>query len=77
MIAELDEDIEVDNDDEPDPVPEGDCEVVLKPAEDDDTGRVPLVAEALAVAWKASKDLFTIGLTVKTMSDLQWPIWWQ
>lgn len=57
--AEPDADADAVAEPEPEPEPEP---VVLG-----DEGGVPLADEALAVAWNASKDLFTVGLMAKTM----------
>jgi len=72
LRAELDFDEVVDVVDELDPVPEGDGVVV---PEEFDEGGAPVEEEALAVAWKASNDLFAVGLMAKTMPLSQWPVW--
>lgn len=70
----LGDDVEVD--DEPDLVVEGD-DAVEPEAEDDPEGGVPSAEEALAVAWNVANDLSAVGLTAKTMPDSQWLDWRQ
>ena len=43
-----------------------------KPVELEELGGVPSADDALAVAWNASKDLFAVGLTAKTIPCSQW-----
>ena len=54
--------------DEPLPVPEA---PEPEPEPEVDEAGVPLAEEALAAAWKASKVLFAVGLTAKTIPASQ------
>jgi len=72
LSAELDL---VDVDNEPAPVPVEDAVVPDEPDDEfEEEGGVPSADEALAVAWKASNVLFTVGLIANTMPDSQWPV---